>query len=143
MFNCRGGKSPQSFEVPQPQLQMQPTMVQPGMNPMDIMNFAMQQFQMMCQQSGNNPLLTIYRQPQPAGRPMRSVQNMRDMAGGSPHMPPPPPPPPIAGAPSHHAPGSCTDLWRFTGYKSAFSGGPTKRLTVHKRHGVLPRRRPT
>ena len=44
------------------------------MNPMDIMNFAMQQFQMMCQQSGNNPLLTVYRQP--AGRPMRSLQNM-------------------------------------------------------------------
>ena len=52
---------------------MQPTMVQPGMNPMDIMNFAMQQFQMMCQQSANCPNLHVYRQP--AGRPMRSVQN--------------------------------------------------------------------
>ena len=59
---------------------------------------------MMCQQSGNNPLLTIYREPQqPTGRPMRSIQNMRDMAGGSPHMPPPPPPPPIAGAQSQLA----------------------------------------
>ena len=46
MLNCRGGKV--GFADPQPQLQMQPTMVQPGMNPMDIMNFAMQQFQMMC-----------------------------------------------------------------------------------------------
>ena len=33
LFHCRGGKSPQTFEVPQPQLQMQPTMVQPAMNP--------------------------------------------------------------------------------------------------------------
>ena len=33
LFHCRGGKSPQSFEVPQPLLQMQPTMVQPAMNP--------------------------------------------------------------------------------------------------------------
>ena len=67
------------------------------------MNSAMQQFQMMCQQSGNNPLLTIYRQPQPVGRPMRSIQNMRDMEGGSTHMTPPPPPPPIAGAQSELA----------------------------------------
>ena len=69
LFHCRGGKSPQSFEVPQPQLQMQPTMVQPAMTPTDIMNLAMQQFQIMCQQSSNCPNLTVYRQP--AGRPMR------------------------------------------------------------------------
>ena len=90
LFSCRGGKVCHGFE---PQLQMQPTMVrpgQPGTNPMDIMNFAMQQFQMMCQQSGNNPLLTIYRQPQ--GRPMRSLQNMDKIE--STHMMPPPLPPP-------------------------------------------------
>ena len=69
LFSCRGG-----FRLPgqvlQPQLQPQP----PQMNPMDIMNFAMQQFQMMCQQSANCPNLTVYNR-QPAGRPMRSVQN--------------------------------------------------------------------
>ena len=40
MLCCRGGKV--GFADPQPQLQMQPTMVQPGMNPIDIMNSAMQ-----------------------------------------------------------------------------------------------------
>ena len=68
LFHCRGGRSPQPFDI-QPQLQMQPTMVQPAMTPTDIMNLAMQQFQMMCQQSSNCPNLTVYRQP--AGRPMR------------------------------------------------------------------------
>ena len=67
-FHCRGGRSPQPFDI-QPQLQMQPTMVQPAMTPTDIMNLAMQQFQMMCQQSSNCPNLTV--DCQPAGRPMR------------------------------------------------------------------------
>ena len=75
LFQCRGGNRPQSFEVGQPQMQLQPTMN--TMNPMDIMNFAMQQFQMMCQQSTNCPNLTVYRPP--VGRPMRSIQNMKAM----------------------------------------------------------------
>ena len=72
----RGGiHSRHAFE---PTLQMQPTMspmqMQPTMNPMDIMRFAMQHFQMMCQNPANGPNLTIYG-GQPRGKPMRSLQN--------------------------------------------------------------------
>ena len=62
-----------------PPSQIQPTMnplqMQPMMNPMEIMRFAMQHFQTMCQNSANGPDVTIYG-GQPRGRPMRSLQNM-------------------------------------------------------------------
>ena len=86
----RGGNRHHVLECPQPNLQMRPMMnpmqVQPTLNPMDFMQFAMQQFHMMCQNSANGPNLTIYG-AQPKGRPMRSLQNMNGSAARQPPLP--------------------------------------------------------